>query len=316
MIVIGGTEASLRCFVHYDYWQNRLRKPILFDSRADILVYGSAEKQIIEIAEKIKNKVSLKDIPGTCVIVKDSPKSAIRLPDYEEVIASKERFCDMQNMLSNNKDIFQRVGDRFVVQYKSPDYKPKDLDEYYSLEFTRIVPKELRGFQFSVVTHRGCFGNCSFCSLALHQGTKIISRSEESILNEIRKITEHKDFRGYIDDLGGPSANMYGMDCSLCKRECMECMRLDKSHKKLITLLQKARAIPKIKNIFVRSGIRYDLATKEYIKEMTSFHVSHKMKIAPEHVNKNVLQLMNKNTGNLEQFIKEFNEISQKLSTL
>jgi len=159
IIVLGGTEASLRRFIHYDYWDNKLRKPILCDSRANILAYGSAEKQILEIAAKIKNHESLQGILGTCILSTEKPKDFIGLPSYDEVMISKERFCDMQILLNNTKNIAQKIDNRYVLQYKSPLYTSHDLDEYYELQFTRSsTPKHLRGFDFSVVSHRGCIG--------------------------------------------------------------------------------------------------------------------------------------------------------------
>ncbi|MBN2458592.1 YgiQ family radical SAM protein [Candidatus Woesearchaeota archaeon] len=307
-IVLGGTEASLRRFVHYDYWENRLRKPVLLDSRADILAYGCAEKQIIEIADRISKKKNLLDIPGTCIIGKEAPEGFLRLPDYEEVMASKERFCDMQLKLDNNKDLCQKIDNRYVLQNKSPQYTTRDLDSYYELPFSRNIPvKHLRGFEFSVVTHRGCIGECSFCSLKLMQGNRIISRSEQSILKEIENMKKLPYFKGNIDDLGGPSANMYGMDCSRCEDgHCIDCNRLDQSNKKLISLLRKARKIKGIKKINIRTGIRYDLASDEYLKEVARHHIYDTLKIAPEHVNKKVLRLMNKDNGDLNSFIKRF----------
>jgi len=308
VIVLGGTEASLRRFVHYDYWDNDLRKPILFDSRADILAYGSAEKQILEIAGRIKNKKELKGIPGTCIILKEVPKNFVELPNYEDVLNSKEKFCDMQNLFSNNKDLAQRIDNRYVIQYKSPDYTSKDLDEYYELPFTRKIPsKYLRGFEFSIVTHRGCIGECNFCALKLMSSNRIISRSEESILREIKNMTKLPYFKGNIDDLGGPSANMYGMDCNKCSnKSCIDCRNLDRSNIRLINLLRKARRIKGINHIYVRSGIRFDLASKEYLNEIAKYHIFDTLKIAPEHVNRNVLKLMNKDRGNFRRFIKEF----------
>jgi uncharacterized radical SAM protein YgiQ len=312
IIVLGGTEATLRRFTHYDYWDNKLRKPILFDSRADILAFGNSEKQILEIAKKIKNKKKLKDIQGTCIISKEKPKDFVELPSYDDVLSSKEKFCDMQNLFSNNKDLAQKIDNRYVLQYKSPKYTSKELDGYYGLPFTRKIPsKNLKGFEFSIVTHRGCIGNCNFCSLNLTQGDKIISRSEESILDEIKNMTKLIHFKGNIDDLGGPSANMYGLDCDLCEGICLDCKKLDRSNKKLINLLKKAREIKRVKNIFVRSGIRYDLATDDYLKELKN-HISGTLKIAPEHVNKEVLRLMNKDKGNLKEFIKKFQKITGK----
>lgn len=318
-IVLGGTEATLRRFTHYDYWDNKLRKSILYDTRADILAFGSAEKQVVEIADRLKKGEPLTGIPGTCIISKELPDGFIELPSHEEVLASKEKFCDMQNLLTNRRNLAQKTAGRYALQFKAPVYTSKDLDEYYELPFTRDVPKELRGFQFSVVTHRGCIGDCSFCSLRLISGDKIISRSEESIIKEITALTSHQQFRGNIDDLGGPSANMYGMDCSLsptCEKACLTCPKLDRSHSRLLSLMRKIRNIPGIKNVYIKSGIRYDLAPKEYIHEVARHHVYETLRIAPEHVSRNVLKLMNKDNGKLDEFIKEFESCSggKKLS--
>ncbi|MFH1064149.1 MAG: YgiQ family radical SAM protein [Candidatus Woesearchaeota archaeon] len=305
-IIIGGTEASLRRFTHYDYWDNKLRKSILLDSKADLLIYGSAEKQVLELAERLKVKKPIDDILGTCVVVKKLPAGTIELPSHEEVSDSKEKFCDMQMLLSNKKQLAQKTGDRYVLQHKSPGYTSKDLDEYYGLPFTRICPMHLRGFEFSVVTHRGCIGECSFCSLALSQGNRIISRSEKSILDEIERIAKMKHFKGNIDDLGGPSANMYGMDCAKCDKECLHCSTLDRSNARLLSLLKKARSIKGVKHVYIRSGIRYDLLTPECIKEIALHHIYDTLRVAPEHTEKEVLDLMNKRYGDIDKFIKEF----------
>ena len=303
--VIGGTEATLRRFTHYDYWQNSLRKSIIFDSRADILVYGQGEKQILEIANRLKKGKTLERIDGTCLRLKILPETEenfIKLPTHEEVSESKEKFCGMQNLFSNEKNLVQKTGDFYIVQYKSPKYTTEDLDEYYELPFSRDIKNvpHMGGFQFSVITHRGCVGNCNFCSIRLSMGDKIISRSEESILREIKYITTLRGFKGIIDDFGGPSANMYGLDFD---RDTV------KSHARLVNLLIEARKITGIKKIFIRSGVRYDIATPEYIKEIAEHHISGKLKIAPEHVNEEVLKLMNKNKGNLDKFIKEFDKL-------
>jgi len=310
-IVIGGTESTLRRFTHYDYWSNSLRKSILFDSRADILVYGNGEKQALEIANRLKNKKSLDGIEGTCIKRRSVPEKFIMLPSHEEVSDSKEKFCDMQNLLSNSENLSQKTGDFYVLQYKYPEYTSKDLDEYYEMPFTRIIKDhpEMKGFEFSVVIHRGCIGSCNFCSLRWTSGDRIISRSEESILRELKYITTLPHFKGNIDDFGGPSANMYGMDCPLkytCKNKCLECKKLDRSNRRLIDLLRKARQIKGIKKIFVRSGIRYDLVSDEYLKDLVRYHISGKLKIAPEHISKAVLKLMNKDYGDLDDFIKRF----------
>ena len=321
-IVIGGVEASLRRFAHYDYWENRVRRSILLDSRADILVYGNGEKQIIEIAEKLRKGEDLKGIKGTCVVSKTADSSFEKLPSFKEVTKDFKKFCAMQAAFSNSKNLAQEYDNNYVLQYKYPRYTPKDLDWIYSLNYSRkLHPKSLlKMAKFSVVTHRGCIGKCSFCSIALHQGGKVISRTEESILQEIKKLAKHPEFKGYIDDFVGPSSNMYGMDCSYsdyganaCSNNCLSCSRLDLSHKKLIALLKKARAIKGIKKVFIRSGVRYDLAlnSKEYLKELSEHHISGCLKIAPEHFSEGVLKLMNKENKSFDRFLSVFNELNK-----
>jgi uncharacterized radical SAM protein YgiQ len=313
LIILGGTEATLRRFVHYDYWDNKLRRPILFDSRADLLVYGPGEKQILEICKKIKNNQSLTDIEGTCILAKELPKGFVELPNQEQVSKNKEKFCDMQNMLNNFTNLAQKIDNRYILQYKSPVYTSKDLDEYYEMPFTRtIYAKHLRGFEFSVVTHRGCIGDCNFCSLRITQGSKIISRSEDSIIREIRAITKLPTFRGNIDDLGGPSADMYGMDCAKCNQNCIDCKKLDRSNKRALELLRRVRNLNGVRNVFIRSGIRYDLATPEYLKEVAEYHTFDTLRIAPEHVNKKVLQLMNKNRSDLRKFLEQYKKMNAR----
>ena len=312
VIVLGGVEATLRRFTHYDYWENRLRRPILFESRADIIAYGCAEKQLIEIAKRLGAKKDITGIKGTCIISREIPKGFTELPSHEEVTGSKERFCDMQNMLSNTRDLCQKLEKRYILQYQSPSYTTKDLDDYYSLPFKRDIPKQMQGFQFSIVTHRGCIGDCNFCSLTLTSGSRIISRSEKSILDEIKKLTKHPDFTGNIDDLTSPSVNMYGMDCNICEGDCTECRKPDRSNKRLISLLQKARKIKGVKKIFIRSGIRFDLASPELLKELAEHHIFDTLRIAPEHVNRQILRMMNKDKGDLDRFIKDFSRIAGK----
>jgi len=312
IIVLGGIEASLRRFSHYDYWDNKLRKPILFDSRANILVYGSAEKQVLEIAKRIKNNQPLKDIEGTCILDKEIPENFETIPSWEEINESKEKFCDMQLAFTVEKNLAQKIDNRYILQYKYPKYTSNDIDEYYELPFTRNVPKELRGFEFSVVTHRGCIGDCNFCSLNLTQGNRIISRSEKSILNEIKDIARLPNFKGNIDDLGGPSANMYGMDCEKCDtKNCIGCDVLDKTQKRLLHLMKEAKKIIGIKNIYIKSGIRFDLCNEEYLKEVCEHHIFDTLRIAPEHTSDAVLKLMNKDKGDLDKFIADFKRLSK-----
>jgi radical SAM superfamily enzyme YgiQ (UPF0313 family) len=273
MLVIGGVEASLRRLAHYDYWDNKVRKSILLDSRANILVYGNGEKQIVEIAERVKEKKDLFGIEGTCILSKNIPADARfeLLPSFSEVKddnqEAKIKFCQMQVKFSNDKNLAQKYDNNYVLQYKLPRYTSEELDWIYSLPYSRkmhpittdinnhinrlcplnIVAANncstidvrhykslLEMAKFSVVTHRGCIGRCNFCSITLHQGDKIISRNEKSILDEIKLLTKHSEFKGYIEDLGGPSANMYGMDCATrCIKNCLDCKKLDVSHGKL-----------------------------------------------------------------------------------
>jgi len=315
-IVLGGIEPSMRRFSHYDYWSNVLRGSILLDSRADILVYGPGEKQIIEIAERLKNNKSLENIQGTCISSKELPKEFIELPTHETVLKNKLEFIKMQKLLTNNRNLAQKNGHRYVLQYKQPIYTTEDLDYIYGLDYSRDIPHyfpEFRVVQFSVVTHRGCIGRCNFCSITLMQGDKIVSRSEKSILQELEKISKHRDFKGVIDDLGGPSANMYGMDCHKCEAWCMKCKNLDTSHRSLIHLLKEARKVKGIKKIFVRSGVRYDLALKspEYVRELSEYHISGNLKIAPEHFAHNVLRLLNKDNDKFDEFKEMFEKINK-----
>lgn len=317
-LVVGGIEVSLRRFAHYDYWDDAVRRSILLDSRADILVYGPGELQAVEIAARIDRGEDLDGVAGTCVVRPEFPPGFRELPSFEAVRASPERFNEAQNAFSNQVDLAQPHAERFVLQNAMPKYTPADLGRIYGLPFSREIPADFPEFamaQFSVVTHRGCFGRCSFCALSLHQGDRIVSRSEASILDEVRRLTRHPGFKGFIDDLGGPTANMYGMDCrSACRgRECLTCPRLDRSHRRLIALMKKARAVPGVKKVFVRSGIRHDLAlaSEEYVRELSGHHVSGLLKIAPEHVAPRVLRLMNKEGRSLEEFRRLFLKVNR-----
>jgi uncharacterized radical SAM protein YgiQ len=319
-IVLGGIEASLRRFAHYDYWDNKVRRSLLLDSRADILVFGPGEKQALEIADRLARGGDLAGVPGTCVVRRDLPDGFEVIPSYEEVSGDPLRFCEAQRRLANRRPLAQAHAGRFVLQFPAPEYASEDLDWVYGLPYSREIPQDFPEFamaQFSVVTHRGCVGNCSFCSLSLHQGDRIVSRSEASILAEIRRLTLHPAFKGFVDDLGGPTANMYGMDCRACgDRECLKCRRLDLGHRRLTALLKQARAVPGVKRVFVRSGIRYDLAmsSSEYLEEMCRHHVSGQLKIAPEHVSERVLRLMNKGKQPLDEFRRLFRQLSGERS--
>jgi uncharacterized radical SAM protein YgiQ len=314
-MVIGGIESSLRRFAHYDFWDNKLRKSILLDSRADILIYGYGEKQILEIAKKIKSNKPIDNIKGTCMVSTKVPDNFSELPTFDE-IKDKKLFCEMQNQLDINKNLAQKFDNRYVLQNSQMEYTQKDLDYVYGLKYIRKIPKHFNEFkivQFSILTHRGCFGNCNFCSIAHNSGKGIISRSKESILKEIKYLKTLSNFKGVIE-LSGASANMYGMDCELantCKNNCLTCDKLDISHKQIIDLLQSARKL--VDKINIKSGIRYDLAVKspKYIKEIIKYHIDFLLMVAPEHRDRYVLKLMNKEE-NVDKFIDMFNEISNK----
>jgi uncharacterized radical SAM protein YgiQ len=329
-IVLGGIEASLRRFAHYDYWGDDVRRSILLDARADVLVYGPGELQAVEIARRLDRGESLDGIRGTCVIRGEAPEGALVIPSFEDVKADKDKFCEAQKRLTNRRTIAQQHANRFVVQYPAPDCTPGDLDRVYGLPFTRRIPDgfpELGMARFSVQTHRGCVGRCSFCALSLHQGDRIVSRSEESVLEEIQRMTKHPEWKGFVDDLGGPTANMYGMDRAAAEvrsevdagsegggkggggaREKPGVVAA--AHRRLVGLMRAARKVPGVRKVFVRSGIRYDLAIEspEYVRELVRHHVSGLLKIAPEHVSEKVLRLMNKSGGRrrLDEFRKLF----------
>jgi uncharacterized radical SAM protein YgiQ len=324
VIVIGGVEASLRRFSHYDYWENRVRKSILLDTRADILAYGSGIKQSLEIAKRISKKTGekpdLNGIKGTCILSKELLNNVKLLPDYDSVSGndekSKKEFCRMQLMFSNDKILAQKYDKSYVVQFPSPEYESSDLDYYYSFDYSRKMPDDaqLKNMQFSVTTHWGCLGRCNFCSIPLLHGNRIVSRSKKSIIDEIKKMTKHPDFKGIIDNVGGPTANMYGMDCYKCdSANCLECLKLDKSHSKIIELLREIRGIKGVKKAYVQSGIRYDMAmcSPSYLEELSKFHIRDYLMVAPEHFSDKVCMLMNK--PNLK--FDEFREMFEKMET-
>ncbi len=342
-LVIGGIEASLRRFAHYDYWQNKARKSILLDSKADVLVYGMGERQILEIAEQTKGGRTLDGIPGTCIKRKEPPNGAELLPSFDDICASKRSFMGSFLVQRGNQrpgvspPLSESYGDWHVVQY--PPAAPLTTDEMdylYELPFTRAIRRTGRGtvhaidtVQFSLITHRGCFGNCSFCSLAMHQGTAIQSRSRESVMREAESFLSHPDFKGIIDDVGGPTANMYGMGCGggkvhigamslrdgspvsvdvpegSCDGACLHplCPKLSACHGAYRELLCGLRGIRGIRRVFVHSGIRHDLALLDeaFVRDLCAHHVSGQLKIAPEHADNTVLAYMHKPP--LESFV-------------
>jgi len=346
-VVIGGVEASLRRMAHYDYWSDKVRRSVLVDSRADLLVYGMGEHTLLAVAGKMKagqNIAYLHNLKGTCYISSQPPHQAIELPSYEEVARDKKAFAratkTMQNELNpyNANILAQGHGDRWVVQNPPPQpLSTRQLDEIYQLPFLRRshpsydkaggIPG-LKPVQFSLVTHRGCFGGCSFCALGMHQGKLIQNRSPLSLAQEAESLTGHPDFKGTIPDVGAPSANMYGLagidseQCRQCRRSsCLfpaVCKNLSTDHTPSLKLWQRLRRIPGIKHLYVASGIRYDLVlrdtSKRYLRDLCQHHVGGQLKIAPEHISSRVTRLMHK-PGQTEykRFIKEFQQINKEL---
>ncbi|HON18185.1 MAG TPA: YgiQ family radical SAM protein [Salinivirgaceae bacterium] len=355
-VIIGGVEASLRRFTHYDYWQDKLLPSILYTSGADILVFGMGEKAIEQICRHLLTGgqwSEIKYFPQIGYLQKIGTqiptKNITRLPSHQQCCADKKLFAksfkiiETQANNSNPEYLIQAIDEEWetVVNPPYPALSTEELDRYYELPFTRQPhPKYAkRGtipayemIRHSVTIHRGCFGGCSFCTIAAQQGKTIVSRSERSILNELESITKMPDFKGIITDLGGPSANMYRMEgidklqCQKCQRpSCIFpsiCQNLNHDHQPLIALYQKASAIPKIRKIFIGSGIRYDLLFengvlsangKKYIDQVIKNHVSGRLKVAPEHTESTVLKQMRKPSFELYiKFYRYFVEANQR----
>lgn len=346
-IIIGGLEASLRRFAHYDYWQDSVRRSILLDSGADLLSYGMGENQTIEIAARLAKGESiseLTDILGTCYI-SNQPVEGSFLPSYEEVCGDKKQYAkaarielDEQDHIRGKK-LVQKHGNQFLVQNPPmPPLTTKELDWVYSLPYQRFyhpsyesqggVPG-IEEVEFSITHNRGCFGACNFCSLAFHQGRYITTRSEKSVLQEAEKLTHNPRFKGYIHDVGGPTANFrfpackQQMEKGLCKgKKCLAptpCKNLIADHQEYLELLRKLRKIPKIKKVFIRSGIRFDYLLADdndaFFKELVEHHISGQLKVAPEHCSSAVLDKMGKpHIQTYLTFQKRYREYNQKLN--
>ena len=326
-IVLGGIEASLRRVTHYDYWQNKLKKPILFDSKADILIYGMGEIALMQLTTAINNKTDYKDIRGICYISKESVEDYHQLPSFKECLDDKEKYIDLFDLFYDNNDpiaakgLCQAVDTRYAIQNPPCDYlNEEEMDQVSSLPFTRELHpyhrpdgkvKCLETIKFSIMTHQGCWGECNFCAIGVHQGRTIRTRSEDSIVQEAKDFREYKDFKGIISDLGGPTANMYGYECDkklklgTCDHQrCVDskhlCSSMKPDHGRIIDMNKKVREIPGIRKAFVASGIRYDLITEDkkygykYLKSLVNDHISGQMKVAPEHTEQKVLDLMGK----------------------
>jgi len=344
-IVLGGIEASLRRIAHYDYWDDQIRRAILFDAKADILVYGMGEKSVLELARNLKTGKDWKDIRGICYISPHYREEYTILPSYQEVKKDKKKFISMFHDFYRNNDpltaqgLCQQQDSRYLIQ-NPPSYPlaQKELDKIYDLPYEREVhpyyKKEgeveaLKTIKFSITTHRGCYGECNFCSITVHQGRVIQGRSEKSILREAKLLTKLGDFKGYILDVGGPTANMYGIECqkklksgSCTDKRCLYpqiCPSLKINHKKQMEILNKIRRIEGIKKVFVASGIRYDMLLddqkygEEYLRELVKYHISGQLKIAPEHTENNVLEKMGKpDQGYLKRFRDKFLQINKE----
>ena len=369
-ILIGGIEASLRRTSHYDYWSNTVRRSILLDSKADLLMYGMGEHSILEIAAKLKEGIPAKAIRGVRGTVwytskaeelpehvswnERNPKNAaIMLPSYAEISKNtpecKRLFAESYLVQEQNTDainghlLIEPVDARFIVQ--EPAALPlttQEFDAIYELPFTRKwhpmydTPAEngktgipaLSEVQFSLVSSRGCFGACSFCAITFHQGRRIQARSHESLIKEAKIITENPDFKGYIHDVGGPTANFRHDACKFQKergacpnKDCMgtnPCKNVNVDHTEYVELLRKLRALPKVKKVFIRSGIRFDYLMmdkdKTFFKELVEHHISGQLKVAPEHVSNKLLRLMRKSSHELyEKFAEEYAEWNKKL---
>jgi len=343
-VVLGGIEASLRRITHYDYWSDKLRKPILFDAKADYLVYGMAEKTVVELAHSLQKGGNPLKLRGLSYIGNSAPENYLLLPSFDEVNRDKKTFIDMFHRFYRNNDplngqgLAQKIDSRYLVQ-NPPQYylTQKELDEIYNLDFERAVHpyyakhgkvRALDTIRFSINSHRGCYGECNFCAIAVHEGRTVRWRSAKSILNEARHLTKNPDFKGTINDIGGPTANMYGFECNIklkngaCKnRRCLfpkKCPHLPIDHSRQIDLLQKVRNIDGVKHVFIGSGIRYDMVMEDrkygeaYLKTVALHHTSGQMKIAPEHSDENVLKRMGKpGIDSLLDFKRQFDRFSK-----
>lgn len=351
-IVIGGIEASLRRLSHYDYWDNTYHQSILFDSKADLLVYGMGEQPMRAIANTFKANKGIKDcydIPQTAFVTKELPDTQIKILHSHEAclknkLLSAENFKTIEEESNRLKSttLAQATNNRYVVV--NPPFAPmttEELDAVYRLPFTRQPHPKYKGktipafdmIKYSINTHRGCFGGCAFCTISMHQGKFIVSRSEQSILDEIKTVASDPDFKGYLSDLGGPSANMYRMRgtnselCAKCKRpSCVFpaiCKNMNTDHTPMLQLYSKVNALPYIKKCFIGSGVRYDLllqqttdsainqSHKAYTEELIKHHVSGRLKVAPEHTSDAVLNTMRKPSFRL---FKEFKTIFDRIN--
>lgn len=348
-VIIGGLEASLRRLGHYDYWDDKVRRSILLDSKADIIMYGMGERAVIEIAEALDSGLEAKDITwinGTCVKMKNPgiTEDDVVLPDFEKIAASKDAYAESFALQYRSNDAV--TGSRLIEPYSTtyivqnppqPPLEREELDYLYSLPFMRDyhpmyeeaggVPA-IEEVKFSITANRGCFGGCAFCAITYHQGREVRSRSKESIAEEAKLLTEQKDFKGYIHDVGGPTANFRMPSCDkqkkhgMCRhKDCLfpePCSQLKVDHSEYIDVLKTLRNLDGIKKVFIRSGIRYDylLADKnqEFLGELCRYHVSGVLKVAPEHSSRRVLKNMRKPAIEVfDRFSEKYKAVNRKL---
>lgn len=345
-LIIGGTEASLRRFAHYDYWGDNVRRSIIFDSRADLISFGMGEKSILEIAAALAVGTPVKlltNIRGTCYIADNPPSNALILPSYEQVRDDKAKYAEAAYIQYAEQDpirgavLAQKHGDKYLVQ--NPMSRPltqREMDRVYALPYERAWHPSydaLGGIpaysevKFSLTSSRGCFGSCSFCAITFHQGRIIQARSHQSLVNEAKNFLWDKDFKGYIHDVGGPTANFRAPACEkqlksgACKdRQCLYpdiCPNAKVDHSDYVALLRELRALPGVKKVFVRSGIRYDYCIADrddtFFRELCQYHVSGQLKVAPEHISDNVLRYMGKPGVEVyDQFSRKFYDINRQ----
>ena len=345
-VIIGSLEASLRRFAHYDYWQDKVRRSVIFDAKADLLTYGMGEYATIEIARRLKrgeDVSAMHDIRGTAYIGSEAPEGAVILPSYEEVCESKRAYADATRVEDAEHDpvrgrtLAQKHGERWlVVNPPAMPLSTAELDRVAELPYTREVHPmydslggvpAIEEVRFSVIHNRGCFGGCNFCALAFHQGRMVTSRSHESVIREVEAMTHHPLWKGYVSDVGGPSANFRHPSCQkqlkagMCaNRSCLAptpCPNIDADHSDYLALLRKLRKIPGVKKVFVRSGIRYDymLCDKsgDFFAELVRYHISGQLKVAPEHCIDYVLDYMGKpHIDVYERFMERYKKLNQR----
>ncbi|MBU3179600.1 YgiQ family radical SAM protein [Clostridium psychrophilum] len=348
-ILIGGIEASLRRFAHYDYWDNKVRRSLLIDAKADLLMYGMGEKTIVEIANLFKYGMTvdkMTSIRGTVYAAKeiDDLKDFIEVPSFEAVSTDKNAYAESYKLQAQEQDdirgkiVVQKHNDRYVIQ-NSPQFSltQAEMDITYDLPYTRTyhpmyeakggIPA-IKEVEFSITSHRGCFGSCSFCALTFHQGRVIQNRSQKSIIDEAKLLTTLKNFKGYIHDIGGPTANFRHRSCKIqekvgvCKdKQCMfplPCKNLIIDHSEYLDLLRKVRSLPNIKKVFIRSGIRYDYLIYDkdttFFEELCEHHISGQLKVAPEHISDKVLDQMGKPKREVyDSFVKKYVAFNKKI---